>query len=69
MDLRVLKGLGNLLKLIVTASVTGMSAARICVRSQLSLRVSMWPAAFYHDARVVCSTTASQVQVIFGLEA
>jgi hypothetical protein len=44
------KGLGNLVKLIVATSVAGMSAARICVCSQLSLRVSVWPAAFYHDA-------------------
>lgn len=40
------------MKLLVATSLAGMSAARICVCSQLSLRLSVWPAAFYHDAFV-----------------
>lgn len=47
------KELGGVVKLIVAASVAGMSTAQICVCSQLSVSVSVWPADFYRDARVV----------------
>ena len=44
------RSLGNVVKLIVAAPVAGMSASRIYECSQLSLRVSVWPASFYRDA-------------------